>query len=564
MTNGATSGTNAGGSDSGSQQSTGVATAMTCPSGASSGKVREPVFVRNIPGETGWFASPLVYDVDYDGNNEIIAAYYSLFVYDKAGRLLDKVSDGSGRIYAPHIVTDLDGDMITDIVFGNGPEVFAYEWRNRLQLKPGWPVNTTTANNPPEVRGLAAADLNMDGNIEVVATTTQTASTEEGGAQVFVFNPDGTRYQPAGISWQAWPRYNHLSGKGNDAERNGYGHHGYGCFGLNVGIGNIDDDRFLEIIVTYDNHAIQAFDHDGVAIDASDYFTNPETEYLGQRLTWGQFIRWTDPKIEEEHYHQHKGNWPDPSSAEWLQFTASPPNVVDLNGDGKNEVLVVPNVEMHEPYVTQAYAITVLEGSYGDGSRSAMRLGGWETPPRGRMPIQVDGDYPPNGIPAAAVANILGDDLPEIIVSLNDGYMYAFDAKRALLWRFNYTFGHAIMFASEPVVADLNQDGSPEVLFSTFGSPDSNDSGHLIVLSASGNLLYDVPLPNPGHDGNGNGAPAAPTVADLNGDGQLEVLVQSFDHGIDIFTVPGSDKNCLLWTTARGGPRRTGQPTCAR
>ena len=30
--------------------------------------------------------------------------------------------------------------------------------------------------------------------------------------------------------------------------------------------GNIDDDRDLEIITTYDNHQIQAFKKDGIAI----------------------------------------------------------------------------------------------------------------------------------------------------------------------------------------------------------------------------------------------------------------------------------------------------------
>ena len=247
---------------------------------------------------------------------------------------------------------------------------------------------------------MAAADLDGDGTIEVVVTTTQTVPTADGGAQVFVLNPDGSSYQPAGGHVPAWPRYNHLPGPGNDADRNGPGHSGFGCYGLNVAIGDIDDDPAQEIIVTYDNHFIQAFDHDGVAIDSSDYFTNRTSPWVGNRLTWGQFIRWADPQVEHDHYHLHSGQWPHPDWTEWLQWTASPPSVADLDRDGKNEVIAVPNVERHVPYVTQAYAIMVLEGAHGDASRSARRLAGWEVLPRGDAPIVVDGWYPPYGVPA--------------------------------------------------------------------------------------------------------------------------------------------------------------------
>jgi hypothetical protein len=139
--------------------------------------------------------------------------------------------------------------------------------------------------------------------------------------------------------------------------------------------------------------------------------------------------------------------------------------------------------------------------------------------------------------------------------------MRAFDGKGKVLWTFDYTLGKAILFASEATVADLNQDGSPEVLFTTYGAPDVLDSGHLFILGADGTLLHDVALANEGEsNGNGNGAPAAPAVGDLDGDGQLDVFVQTFEHGMDQYTIPGSAENCLLWSTARGGPLRMGQP----
>lgn len=117
------------------------------------------------------------------------------------------------------------------------------------------------------------------------------------------------------------------------------------------------------------------------------------------------------------------------------------------------------------------------------------------------------------------------------------------------------------MFAGEATLADLNQDGSPEVLMTTYGAPEALDSGNLVSLAADGSELFDIPLPEPGENGNGSGAPAAPTVADRDGDGTLDVFVQIFDHGMDIFTTPGSAENCLLWATARGGPLRMGSPS---
>jgi len=499
-----------------------------------------------------------VADLDGDGKNELISAYYDVIIFDSEMNEIARGEAGEGRVYAPHIVADLDGDKIMEVVVGRGSQVIAYEWvGGALRVKDGFPADTTSADNPPEVRGLAAGDLDSDGVLEIVATTTQTVATAEGGAQVFVFDSKGQSFQPEGGHSPAWPRYNALSGDGNDLDRNGQGHNGYGCYGLNVAIGNIDDDPELEVIATYDNHHIQAFDYDGVAIDSSPWFTNRANEFEGERLTWGQFIRWADPLVEQNHYHDHTGDWPSPTTEEWLQWTASPPNVVDLDGDGKNEVVGIPNIEKNEPYETQAYAVMVLDGAYGDGSRSAMRKSGWEALPRGSAPISVDGYYPPGGIPAATTVDINGDGRLEIIAPLNDGFIHAFGSDSKFLWKVDITHGQAIMFATEVTVADLNQDGIPELVFATFGAPNKS-AGYLMGVSARGEVLFDIALPDPGDNGNGNGAPAAPSIGDLDGDGQLEIFVQTFDHGMDVFTVPGSATNCLLWPTARGSSLRQG------
>jgi hypothetical protein len=47
---------------------------------------------------------------------------------------------------------------------------------------------------------------------------------------------------------------------------------------------------------------------------------------------------------------------------------------------------------------------------------------------------------------------------------------------------------------------------------------------------------------------------------DLNGDGSLEIVVQTFGEGCFVYTVPGSAENLLLWPTGRGNYLRDGRP----
>src|SRR5919201_2775755 len=198
---------------------------------ADAAKVSAPRFVRTIAtGETGWFSSPGLVDLNGDGRLEIVAPFYSTFVFDANGRLLGKGTATKGRVYAPGVVADLDGDKAPEIVVGgNEGTVAAYDLvGGKLQVKSGWPASTCSGGQCPEARGMAAADLDGDGRLEVVVTTTNTSPT---GSLVFVFDANGNLFGPAG----AWPRYN-----ASDADFNGVGNHGYGAYGENVGVGKLD------------------------------------------------------------------------------------------------------------------------------------------------------------------------------------------------------------------------------------------------------------------------------------------------------------------------------------
>jgi hypothetical protein len=199
----------------------------------------------------------------------------------------------------------------------------------------------------------------------------------------------------------------------------------------------------------------------------------------------------------------------------------------------------------------------VLDGAQGGGARSARRHRGFARPPLSRRPRARGGDlYPPDGNPAPTVANIGGDARPEIVAAVPDGSVYAIGPTGRRLWRFDYARGRAETFASEVPAADLNRDGRPELVFGTYGP--ARRSGRLVVLSGRGRKLFDIRLRRQGTDGNGIGVPAAPSIADLDGDGRLEIVLSTFDHGIDVYRVPGSDAEHLPWPTARGGLLRAG------
>jgi hypothetical protein len=440
-----------------------------CAAAGGTAPVAAPRFVRTIAtGETGWFSSPGLVDLNGDGRLEIVAPLYSTFVFDAKGRLLGKGTATKGRVYAPGVVADLDGDGVPEIVVGgNEGTVSAYEFRDgQLRLRHGWPASTCSGGQCPETRGMAAADLDGDRRVEIVATAT--------------------------------------------------------------------------------------------SVLASPWYTNRQNGYVGRRLGWGQFIRWLSPTVEDDHYHRHVGPWPDVRSTMWLQWTASPPSVADLDGDGQNEVIGLPNAEMKVPYETQAYAFMVPDGAQGAGARSARRHQGFVTLPLSAKPaVRPDGDwYPPTGIPAPTVVDIGGDRRPEIVASVPDGFVYAVGPTGRRLWRHDYAHGAPKTFASEVVAADLNRDGTPELVLGTYAL--ARGSGRLLVLSAAGKPLYDVRLPHQRTDGNGVGVPAAPSVGDLDGDGRLEIVLTTFDHGIDVFRVPGSGTSCLPWPTGRGNLLRNG------
>jgi len=94
----------------------------------------------------------------------------------------------------------------------------------------------------------------------------------------------------------------------------------------------------------------------------------------------------------------------------------------------------------------------------------------------------------------------------------------------------------------------------PEIVFNTYST--QQNTSFLFVLDATGKIVQQVSL-------SGRGAMPVPTIADVDGDGQLEIIVSLKDaiegvESVDVFTVPGSATNCMPWPTGRANDFRNG------
>jgi uncharacterized repeat protein (TIGR01451 family) len=454
---------------------------------------------------SGWifYSSPTVTDIDGDGDNELlVGSGNTVRGWDDTGVELPgfPLATGDKRINSQLALADLDRDGDLEIVAGTRAPLAnvqgrVFVWHHTGALLSAWPQsvawNTQYSNNDARVSSVALADIDRDNDLEILAGTTNNASGYPGSGIAV----------PNLYAWHAdgslvagyWPTWHTTAGI-------------YGA----IAAGDLNGDGVADVIVGRDHHYLNVYTSDGSSLSGwpiQTFLDGNDGNYQ------------TDMRVE---------------------YGFSAPIMADLDGDGTMECIVAGNVKgPGNQDVILNSGVLVLEPD-------SIRRPGWETAALGDGILAYE--YLPRQAPA--VADLDNDGQLEIIVATYDGWIRVYKADQAVLWAFDYTQG-AVLFASEPVIGDINGDGALEIVFGTYVpmQTECDRDGPVGVwgLEADGTVMPGFPLPV-----STPGVRAAPTLNDLDGDGDLEILVAAIAGQLFVWDTPTPYAPTRLpWPTGR-------------
>jgi hypothetical protein len=495
--------------------------AASCEDDGGSNEVSEPELVATLfdRWHEAWLGSPAVADLDDDGENEIIVPRDdTLLVWHLDGSVVHRF-ELPGRIWAPPVVADIRPDYPgLEVALASRGAIAA--WDAQGEALPGFPFTWRD-----ELRSIAAEDIDDDGELELVSVTT--GKLEQGGQTdiVIAVNADGTTVQ-------GFPPNTTGSSGCDDAC---YVHSAYD---QNVALGDVDGDGVPDILAPQDNAYVSLHAGSGRAFDAAPIFEG-RTKFHGVRFL-------------HDYAEAQQGYADDEESANQAHFTNTAPAIADVDGDGQNEIVMLGSVQnAAQSDRERGVALWVVRH---DGTRPDA----WLSP--FHAPDFIDGLWDPGDNVVGTTNQVtvvdLDPDSPGFVFAGFDGRIHAVTSDNEQLWQQTFTSSEGV-FTGGVVAADLSKDGRPELVFNTYSSNDGG--GALFILGANGELLHEVALPD-------RGAMPVPTVADVDGDGTLEIVV-SLKDGVDrerqvfVYSVASSGTKCLPWPTGRGNLRRSSAVT---
>jgi hypothetical protein len=466
-----------------------------------------------------------VANIDADPQAEVLAGFYDLVALDGMSGAEQWRVENSNRVWPGVAVADLTGNASIEIIVGrSGYQLTVYNTA-------GTALWTRYPFGSGEIRTLALADLENDGQIEIIVGRASGGSYE----QLSV-------YQPNGSVRTGWP-----------ARHTGEVGYGWGMYNQNAAAADLNGDGLMEIIGPTDTHYITALDRFGNQLPANAIYNvfNP----VGPKV-WSQVGVHVDQAVDLRGY-AHCGTEHRPN------FADSAPALADLDGNGLREVIVVGNVYNcgTDPYTSLYHMPFIFNVDRSRWSASGFDWTIIPAPDAFAAPLSENYNLVETAEPNPAIADLDGDGLQEILFASYDGRVHAYWLDKSEHGQWPYAVYNPaegfIRFASEPVVADLNNDGKAEVLFASWVQKGTQRTGKLHMLDYLGNVLYEIDLPM-AVNGDWNGALAAPTLANIDTDSDLELVLLTAHSGVVAYDLPVSTNARILWATGRGSLLRSG------
>ncbi|MDO9087237.1 MAG: VCBS repeat-containing protein [Anaerolineaceae bacterium] len=468
-------------------------------------------------------------DLNSDGDVEVIGGLYSLFMLDGAtGTEITRIDPSGSRVWGDIAVADIDNDGDLEVVSVHSTNI--HVWDHNLT-----PVWSRQPVDGYELRSLALYDLDYNGDLEIMVASTRSFD------QWFVYEHNGN------LRAGDWPQHS------PDSDTNGYAS---GCFNQNIAAGDMNNDGLVEIIGSNDTHYTAAFYPNGSQVPAhSIYGTLPG----GLAKPWSRVGMHVSHLVDLRGYAtcgtDHRPN-----------FAHSPPTLSDLDNDGMLELVIVGNVYNcgTSPY-TDLYEMPFIFKQ--DRTRWSNPSYNWTdipVPDGSASPRSEDYTVIESSHPVPVVADLDGDGIKEILYPSYDGRMHAYwlDKTEHGNWPFSVTKSTEpfLRFASPPVIADLDNNGQAEVIFASWVQKGTSQTGYLHILDYLGNPIHEIQLPAAFGSSTWNGVLASPTLANIDSDPDLEVVLTSAHSGFLAYDLPGTANARVLWATGRGNFLRSGSP----
>ncbi|MCB9891487.1 MAG: VCBS repeat-containing protein [Planctomycetes bacterium] len=343
-------------------------------------------------------------------------------------------------------------------------------------LEPGWPV-TVSANsggNFHPTRGVAFADLDLDGRLEIIRPSTD--------GFVYVWRHDGTNFPGWPVFVTAMPQ-------------------------TAPAVADLDGDGIPEIVIATrgltSGGRAYVFRADGTAAPGwPKSFNNGNVEATPTlvdldgdgvlEILWQEraypigYVRAT--YLDGTPY---PGNWPYALD----HVPTGTPAVADLDGDGDLEIVMMSYTSLH-----------VLDAQ-GNGVAG--------------FPVNVNTRFRANfSYQSPALGDLDGDGDLEIVTACHQSGSgcYVFQHDGSLLPGWPKSFGGTWTY-SPPTLVDLDRDGRLDVLCGRAGGTVSAPA--MYAWTGAGTLIPGFPVVHPG------GAEAPIAVADFDLDGQLDIVFDS-------------------------------------